>query len=509
MTKQIAPQLIVLSDLHLNGQPERHQTVVRALQTAAEQAPTAHLVVNGDLTDTGTAEQFQEFHDIIAASSFAGRTWATLGNHDVRGSHWPDWDNSEQADPQHFHAVTESFYTQYLQSLPEIDRQALSFVVHLAAYQHIFLNTEKGLKDSAYFSPETLTWLTDQLAQAAATGQPTLIFCHQPLRQTHWRGNFGGGIGLEDQALKQILTAYPNTYFISGHIHNGFGVTGVVERPFGTAIDLPALAVSENGHVGHGLGFITTLGAADQRWAAWDFVDQTPLPQYDFQVAVPTTAALMQTVRQQIAAGHLAARYDTALAALAEKLDQRFDQHLFDDPETDGGMQAPPAPLYTAGEITAMQAGRTQLVTALRNMPLVTVPRHQPVLPNLQPPLSDLAQLALVAKTLWESPNFSVRSHLALQFSLARLNLILAHPTEFTDAARTTATKQVRQAIADLVAAPDKTGLMTGWRQLLERPATPQSKELAAQVQLVLQDPEATTETIQQLQQELASILNH
>ena len=156
-----------------------------------------------------------------------------------------------------------------------------------------------------------------------------------------------------------------------------------------------------------------------------------------------------------------------------------------------------------------MQAGRTHLVTALRNMPLVTAPRHQPVLPALQVPLSDLAQLALVAKTLWESPNFSVRSHLALQFSLARLNLILAHPTEFTDAARTTAAKQVRQAIADLVAAPDKTGLMTGWRQLLERPATPQSKELAAQVQLVLQDPEATTETIQQLQQELASILNH
>lgn len=91
MTKQIAPQLIVLSDLHLNGQPERHQTVARALQTAAEQAPAAHLVVNGDLTDTGTAEQFREFHDIIAASSFAGRTWATLGNHDVRGPHWPDW----------------------------------------------------------------------------------------------------------------------------------------------------------------------------------------------------------------------------------------------------------------------------------------------------------------------------------------------------------------------------------------------------------------------------------
>ncbi|WP_063516720.1 metallophosphoesterase family protein [Schleiferilactobacillus harbinensis] len=496
-----SPQLVILSDLHLTGQSDRHRVVVQALQMAASHAPAAHLVVNGDLTDTGTAEQFQEFNDIIAASSFAGRTWATLGNHDVRGPHWPDWDNSEQADPQHFHAVTESFYTQYLQSLPEIDRQALSFVVHLAAYQLIFLNTEKGLKDSAYFSPETLTWLTDQLAQAAATGQPTLIFCHQPLRQTHWRSNFGGGIGLEDQALKQILTAYPNTYFISGHIHNGFGVTGVVERPFGTAIDLPALAVSENGHVGHSLGFITTLGAADQRWAASDFVDQTPLPQYDFQVAVPTTAALMQTARQQIAAGHL--------AALAEKLDQRFDQHLFDDPRTDGGTQAPPAPLYTAGEITAMQAGRAQLLTALQNGPLVTAPSHRPALLVPPAPLADLAQLAFVARTLWESPNFSVRSHLALQFALARLNVILAHPTEFTDAARTTAAKQVRQAIADLVAAPDKTGLMTGWRQLLERPATPQSKELAAQVQLVLQDPEATTETIQQLQQELASILNH
>lgn len=156
-----------------------------------------------------------------------------------------------------------------------------------------------------------------------------------------------------------------------------------------------------------------------------------------------------------------------------------------------------------------MQAGRAQLLTALQNGPLVTAPSHRPALLVPPAPLADLAQLAFVARTLWESPNFSVRSHLALQFALARLNVILAHPTEFTDAARTTAAKQVRQAIADLVAAPDKTGLMTGWRQLLERPATPQSKELAAQVQLVLQDPEATTETIQQLQQELASILNH
>lgn len=435
-------QFVVLSDLHLNGQPERHTAVERTLRTAAAQAPGAYLIVNGDLTDTGTPDQFAEYNALIAASPFAGRTLATLGNHDVRGPRWPEWDNTPLADPRHFHTVAAPFYTDYLAGLASVDRQGLSLAMTVGPIAVILLNTEKGLKDSAEFSPATLQWLAGTLAHAAAQQRPALIFCHQPLRNTHWRSNFGGGVGLQDAALKTILRTYPNTVFISGHIHNGFGVTGVIDRPYGVAVDLPALAVSENGYQGQGSGFLLTLTADRLAWAAWDFTAAQRLPQFDFTVPLPTAAALVQAIEATAA----------DWAALQEIWSVRFDQHLFDDPRTDGGTEEPPAPLYTHAQQTALTAVQQHLLAAWQKAGRPAADSAAPATLSFDQPIPPLTlrELAQVAQTLWAAPTFTTASHLVLQFALARVNVMLSHPAEFSETDRQTAQDHLVTAMQNL-----------------------------------------------------------
>ena len=95
-------------------------------------------------------------------------------------------------------------------------------------YKVIVIGSEKTKLEQAYISDEQLSWLESEIE--AEDGKPTFVFCHQTLENTHNEKNAfgsitkaGGHVGERSQDIQDILSKYKNVFFISGHLHSGFG----------------------------------------------------------------------------------------------------------------------------------------------------------------------------------------------------------------------------------------------------------------------------------------------
>ncbi|WP_179393979.1 metallophosphoesterase family protein [Lacticaseibacillus absianus] len=358
--------LFLLADLHVGSHRQTEAKVRKGLANMARMDPTAMYLMNGDVTTAGRVSQYQAvwqaLTDCLPASA---DVLISLGNHDVRGPYPADWNNDPDSDPTYFRdVVVPEYTTNYL--MPHTGARQLYFSVTRGSYQFIVMNTEKGLKDSADFSRAQLTWLDQQLSAGEAAGLVNLVVVHQALRDTHWRSNFGGGFGRQDAVVKDILRVHPNTFVLSGHIHNGLGVCEVVSREYGTCIDQPAYTVSENGHIGQGLGYYCTLSPTAMTFAAWDFVTMTPLPAYDFTLQPVTLAAAAVALDAQLMATPTPA-LTAKRAAITPLMQRQYDQHLFNDPATDEATGAPATALYPAAvqaQVQAAVAGVTPVVVA-------------------------------------------------------------------------------------------------------------------------------------------------
>ena len=71
-----------LSDLHLGRSPAHDEEVARAVEAAAA---VDHVVVSGDVTDRGRAEEHARFERLFAPLAAAGRLTVVPGNHDRLG----------------------------------------------------------------------------------------------------------------------------------------------------------------------------------------------------------------------------------------------------------------------------------------------------------------------------------------------------------------------------------------------------------------------------------------
>ncbi|WP_461227385.1 metallophosphoesterase family protein [Lacticaseibacillus suihuaensis] len=300
-------ELFVLSDVHYDGTAPRTQALVASLDTIARLAATATVVIDGDLTNSGLAAEFEGLGAVLAR--YPTLTFLlNLGNHDVRGPFSAGWQAAPDADPAYYHTVSAPAFAA-LQRRVALPIQTLYGAMDVGPWRVILLNLERGLKDAAALSDSQLAWLGTELE---ATALQPLVFIHQPLDHTHWRSDLYGGFGAFDAPLKRVLAAHPNAVLLSGHIHNGFGYTEVLPRPYATLVDLPAMSVSELGYVGAGLGYRLTAVAAGLSLAAWDFGAATRLAQFDQLVDLPTLGSLVQaaaTVPRDIAAV-LTAVYD-------------------------------------------------------------------------------------------------------------------------------------------------------------------------------------------------------
>lgn len=266
----------VLSDVHIksNNLTETNgANWIDAMKDINQMFPDTLGVANcGDLADSGNEDQFEGYFKIL--EQYGGKIPAflnALGNHDVR---WKSgW---------------EEIYTRYMKYNQEYMGDTdgkVYFDKWLGGYHFIVLNTEWDLKDRAYLSEEQLAWLDETLAENYEEDKPVFLFLHQALRDTYFNSN-DWSVGVQDHQLKEILRKYPQAIMFTGHIHNGLGACTVLEKDFGTMVDVPSFYYNDGGGQSRGqVGYHVTVYEDRVLLSMYDYMNDTWLPEYSVTIS--------------------------------------------------------------------------------------------------------------------------------------------------------------------------------------------------------------------------------
>lgn len=310
----------LLSDVHVShgtSIPDLYKSALRDM-SALDPARKAPLVIAGDLTGSGRADEYEEFFRLTLenAPTEPENLLLLLGNHDARGPEVSLWNRLPSQPCPGWEETRERYISLSGKSLPpKEERCGLCFKKELGGYTFLMLNTEKGLKDAPYFGPEQLDFLEDTMRSCweADPEKPVFLICHQALNNTHWRSNVLDGFdGLSnepgtgpagkpkeyswhaDEKVKEIMTRYPCGVFLSGHIHNQFGVAELQLRPYGALLDLPSFGQPELGCPEMGTGFEVELFADKVLFRARNFAEGRWMPQYDLTLPLPALPVVLK-----------------------------------------------------------------------------------------------------------------------------------------------------------------------------------------------------------------------
>lgn len=281
----------VLSDVHTDGAdlslPE-NQRFVSALLDLPFLNPTSRaLVIPGDFSSRGSADEYTAFFDYIKTYNRLANVIVALGNHDVR---WQD-------DPQ-------IYQTRYLQANRQymgipVDSTQLYWDKWIANYHFIILNTEQDMKDNAYFSQAQLAWLRGKLADHNQINRPVFVIIHQAFKGTsdHIKLDRIYDIGQfaqddpnrnfnHEEQLKKILSDYPNAVIFTGHVHNGRNLLRVYHEKYGHVVDLPSFVRADYGDKGCCDGYQVTVRGNQINLKLRNFKENKWIPQNEINFTI-------------------------------------------------------------------------------------------------------------------------------------------------------------------------------------------------------------------------------
>jgi 3',5'-cyclic-AMP phosphodiesterase len=206
--------LLQISDTHLGADwrgvdPEPCLRRVVGAILALPQRPDA-LLVSGDLTQNGTAEEYARVRELLAP---LGLTPHVLpGNHDRRGP------------------LREAF------GLPGIGEEPVSHAVDLGPLRLVCLDSTIPGSDAGSLDGGRAEWL--DAALAAEREKPTVLALHHPPFATEMPGFDRIGLAPEGRAaLAEVLGRHPQVVgIVAGHVHRTL-VAEVAGRP---AITVPS-----------------------------------------------------------------------------------------------------------------------------------------------------------------------------------------------------------------------------------------------------------------------------
>ena len=138
-------------------------------------------------------------------------------------------------------------------------------------YKFIVLGSTGAAFEEAEISEEELAWLNSELA--AANGLP----------KTWGSGNnkTAGSIGKQSDAIKEILGQYKNVFFITGHLHTGFGQYTYEEIGTIHGVNLPSIGIDGADGLEIPAGIMLEIYEDEVVFRARDFASGKYLPEYD------------------------------------------------------------------------------------------------------------------------------------------------------------------------------------------------------------------------------------
>ncbi|MBQ7596029.1 MAG: hypothetical protein IJU45_05140, partial [Clostridia bacterium] len=99
-------------------------------------------------------------------------------------------------------------------------------------------------EDNMFVTDEQLVWFKNEMSKAAGSKKPVFVLCHYALNHTHhidviWPE---GELGERSDEIKSILNENNGApvFYITGHIHNYYDVSGISEYENFYIVDLPS-----------------------------------------------------------------------------------------------------------------------------------------------------------------------------------------------------------------------------------------------------------------------------
>ncbi len=217
-----------------NIMPEREKNLISFSQDIKNsQIELDAFIIAGDVTENGFPEEYARIYDNIHDFNVKNFIFAT-GNHDIRLNE--------------YEAGTARFFD-FMNDLNggKNDQNSTHYKYEVEGYTFLVLGSDNWDFEKAFISSEQLQWLNIELKEATKTGRPVFVISHYPLAESHGLpGTWGssnsddvygslptyeaksdpdliGSIGEQTNEVYEILNDYKNVFFITGHLHTGFG----------------------------------------------------------------------------------------------------------------------------------------------------------------------------------------------------------------------------------------------------------------------------------------------
>lgn len=262
----------------------------------------AFLIV-GDIAENGMQEEFDRVTSHIASFNTKNFIMAT-GNHDIRLREF------EQSKERFLNFMNNLNSEENVQS-------NVYYKYMVEGYTFLVMGSEEGNFEDAYISGAQLQWLNIELKNATKEGKPVFVICHYPLAEAHglpdtWGSSnstpegdslptyekkdsydMTGSIGDQTNEVYDILSKYENVFFITGHLHTGFGkytYQTISEENNVQGINVPSVGIDNKDGVYNnpGTGLLVEVTDSQVIFYARDFANGKFLTTDDWVHAVKT-----------------------------------------------------------------------------------------------------------------------------------------------------------------------------------------------------------------------------
>lgn len=210
--------------------PERRRKKFARAVASAKARGATHFVLTGDLTETGTPEQFEALAELLHEHLTPESVVLCPGNHDAYAS------------PDAWRSALEGPLAAFRRAAAEEPGKIVAFGDHRILPIDTTFH-QRVPRSAGEFSADDVRALAERLADRELRDRPVILAMHHsPFPHTsrawHWIDGLQGG-----ERLVELLVRFPNVDVLHGHLHfevertlggsrpRVFGTTAVVEDP--------------------------------------------------------------------------------------------------------------------------------------------------------------------------------------------------------------------------------------------------------------------------------------
>lgn len=215
--KNKRPVFAVIGDPHI-GSTENNQKVSRALEVLLKEQPHLDaIIVVGDITESGTAEEYQQTQKLFAHLPASVDTYFVMGNRD---------------------RMTDIAPPNGKTNFENILNQKINQYIEIKGYPFIFLNVSSS--QEPYYSDVDQDFLIRSLTHATKrqNKKPIFVFAHVPAHNTVYGSGLDEGWG--SPQLFDILKDFPQAVVFSAHSHYPISDERSIYQKYFTGINVGA-----------------------------------------------------------------------------------------------------------------------------------------------------------------------------------------------------------------------------------------------------------------------------